>query len=818
MSFKRVSGWLLAGTIGLLSSTPSLAVDSTPGPRITSLTVTGPQKRLRFAPSPGTEQYKVFRTDDLAAPFVEDTSGTFAGFDWTSPLLTPMGFYRLQAIPMTPETVTAANILNRVTYGPTPDEITRVLSIGVDAYLNEQLAPESIPDDLDAPDPGGAPTWTRVVQTGTATSSTLYIYLSASGEVFLDDLKLVAGTNPDAGLNVLRNGDFETALSPAWTVSTNMFGSDITTTTKNSGNSSLRIVALSGGSSQSSSIYQVISPSLTSGATYTLSYYYLPATNSAALTIRLSNSGIVSQPDSNLSGISRRLKMKRATVDDLRAWYVMRAVRSKRQLLEVLTQFFENHFVTQYNKSSDYLDTYYDDSTIRRAYATDFEYRELTQWRNALLRPDCTFYDLLKISAESPTMIIYLDTVNSRGDGSNIANENYARELYELFTFGVDNGYDQTDIVETSKTWTGWRVDYVDNARVNDPFAPRSAIVAPGVTNNFNQISNLVGTWSFVFQSARHKTTAKSIFAGKTVPARFGAPWAGRPYALTLPSRTSTNGIQDGYSVLTHASNQPFTQEYLSVKLCRLFIHDDFAHGYDFTDPDLSAEGKLVKDCMLAWENSSPKGQIRPVLRVIFNSELFRTYAGVRHKVKTPLEFVVSAIRALRSEEGGAPTAETDGFSVPTALSRMGNMSLFNRDDPDGFPEYGPSWISAGTLAERLRWVQAFLIANGQSGRTDAGNTTSDPVSLLRRKVPQASWQDAGAVADFFLSILFLGEGRGNLAEYRTLAVNFLNTADNGTTASAFSALSTTGSPSPYDTRVRGMVGMLMTLPLFQEQ
>src|SRR5207249_9767380 len=57
---------------------------------------------------------------------------------------------------------------------------------------------------------------------------------------------------------------------------------------------------------------------------------------------------------------------------------------------------------------------------------------------------------------------LYLDTVNSKGNGSNIANENYARELLELFTYGVDNGYDQNDITVMSRTWTGWSVNIVD--------------------------------------------------------------------------------------------------------------------------------------------------------------------------------------------------------------------------------------------------------------------------------------------------------------------------------------------------------------------
>ena len=79
----------------------------------------------------------------------------------------------------------------------------------------------------------------------------------------------------------------------------------------------------------------------------------------------------------------------------------LHAVQSKKQLLEVMLQFLENHFVTQHSKSEDYFDRYYDGDADDQV-ATDLEYRELNRWRRALLNPPCTFHDLLKISAESP--------------------------------------------------------------------------------------------------------------------------------------------------------------------------------------------------------------------------------------------------------------------------------------------------------------------------------------------------------------------------------------------------------------------------------
>jgi uncharacterized protein (DUF1800 family) len=740
------------------------------------------------------------------------------------------GFYRLEVTPMdtsgspvSTNSLLTSTVLNRLAYGATPDELERVRAMGADDYIQEQLAPESINENLsiDVVNTNGG--WQYVTATGNGSSSTLYVYLTRAGEGYIDDIKLVAGAVPEVGANLIRNGGFEVPLTTAdWTISSNHFGSDLTTDQKHSGNASLHLVASSAGTTRDSAIWQTISPALSASQTYSLSYWFLPGSNSVSgdVTVRLSGSGIVGTPGT----LATRLVQGRASIDDLRAWHVLHGVQSRRQLLEVLDQFLENHFVTQYSKSSDYFDTYYD-GAIRGLLATQLEFKENQRWRQALLNPQGTFYDLLRISAESPAMIIYLDTVNSRGDGGRIANENYARELLELFTFGVDNGYDQNDITVMSRAWTGWSVNILDYTNEFNPFALRTTSVLPGVTTNFNAVSNLAGVWSFQYKQANHNTSSKTIFPGKTVPARFGPPYAGRSYQLTLPPtlplRTGTNGIADGYDVIRHLANQPFTQEYISVKLCRLFIHDDFEHGvYDYTDPNLSPEGQLIKQCMAAWENGIPsKGQIRDVLRVIFNSDLFRNHSGSMQKVKTPLEYIISAVRALRTANtNGTYTADLDSASagIGAPLNRMGTMLLFDRAEPNGYPEAGPPWISAGTLAERLRYIQSLLYAPGTGRPTDAGSSIVNPVALLKLKLPSSSWNNAGAVADYLLEILFPGEGQANLALYRTAAINFLNTADDGATSSPFSNLSNT--TTTYDTRVRGMVSMLMTSPRFQEQ
>jgi hypothetical protein len=138
------------------------------------------------------------------------------------------------------------------------------------------------------------PQWVEATATGIASSSLLYIYLQSAGDVYVDDIKLVAGSVPDTGVNTLSDGDFESGFpGSVWQVSPNLIGSALSTTVKHSGNASLHVVSTAAGTTQSSAIYQNISPTLTAGATYTLSYWYLQSSNGGPLTVRLSGSGIV---------------------------------------------------------------------------------------------------------------------------------------------------------------------------------------------------------------------------------------------------------------------------------------------------------------------------------------------------------------------------------------------------------------------------------------------------------------------------------------------------------------------------------------------
>jgi hypothetical protein len=149
--------------------------------------------------------------------------------------------------------------------------------------------------------------WVYVTATGVAANSLLYLYLTAAGDGYIDDLKLVAGSVPEVGPNLMPNGDFESALTGPWTVSANHSASAIVTDVKHGGASSLHMVASVGGTTQASAIWQTIAPALTVGNTYTLSYWFKPGSVPSPIIVRFSGDWIRTQPAFCGDGVTARI-------------------------------------------------------------------------------------------------------------------------------------------------------------------------------------------------------------------------------------------------------------------------------------------------------------------------------------------------------------------------------------------------------------------------------------------------------------------------------------------------------------------------------
>src|SRR5207249_4690306 len=213
---------LLAAVSIPVSLCNSVRADDPPRPAITNVHAAGQQLNLQFTFYPSAQIYTILSAPDLNSPFLPDpnflltaryvtnyftnvVSGTNvlktniqAFYEWRSTdNATPNGFYRLEVTPMdasgsplSTNSLLTGTVLNRLAYGPTPDELERVRAMGADNYVQEQLAPESINENLsiDVVNTNGG--WQYVTATGNGSSSTLYIYLTRAGEGYIDDIKL----------------------------------------------------------------------------------------------------------------------------------------------------------------------------------------------------------------------------------------------------------------------------------------------------------------------------------------------------------------------------------------------------------------------------------------------------------------------------------------------------------------------------------------------------------------------------------------------------------------------------------------------------
>jgi uncharacterized protein (DUF1800 family) len=327
---------------------------------------------------------------------------------------------------------------------------------------------------------------------------------------------------------------------------------------------------------------------------------------------------------------------------------LLRAANSKRQFEEVLVDFWFNHFNVSAEKG-------------RVRWMVNAYEREA-------IRPHVygRFRDLLGATAKHPAMLWYLDGWLSVREGFSLKlgakkklaapvmeedddgddppeplgtgralglNENYARELLELHTVGVNAGYTQDDVREAAKALTGWSLEV-------RPRQPR-----------FGQ---------FVFRPQAHDDGARRVFG------------------LELPSGL---GQQHGEQLLDFLARHPATARHLALKLCQRLVSD--------TPPQALVE-------RVAAVFLSTDGDLPSTYRAIVESPEFWSPEAMASKTRTPLEFVVGAVRAVGTlDEAQRPLA--------TALEQMG-QPLYRCAPPTGYREDTAAWVSAGGLVARINF------------------------------------------------------------------------------------------------------------------
>ena len=343
---------------------------------------------------------------------------------------------------------------------------------------------------------------------------------------------------------------------------------------------------------------------------------------------------------------------------ELRGQKLVRAVYSENQLVEVLTSFWFNHFnVTTRNRGA--------------------RSRVLTYERDAI-RPNVLgrFRTLLEATAKHPAMLYYLDNVQSRMAppdrnrsvrrgmdgmaGGMMAstpprpprkfglNENYARELMELHTLGVDGGYTQRDVTEVSRVLTGWGVM---------PYGERRARIEQRIARGNR---NLVRDGEFLFRKRWHDTGSKVVM-GREFPAG--------------------GGVEEGERVLDMLSEHPSTARFISTKLARRFVSDHPPRA-------------LVQ--RMAGTFVRTRGDLSAVVATLAQSREFWAEAAKRGKLKSPFELMAGALRALDANVRNPQP-------MMRWLDRMGEP-LYGYTPPTGYPDYAASWMSSGALVARMNF------------------------------------------------------------------------------------------------------------------
>ncbi len=440
-----------------------------------------------------------------------------------------------------------------------------------------------------------------------------------------------------------------------------------------------------------------------------------------------------------------------------------RDIYSNRQLEAVMTDFWLNHFnvYVRKNQNEPFLIPTYERETIRPHALGNFE-------------------DLLRATAMSPAMLEYLDNARSIGPDSYQAerakqraerfgaatkakadlglNENYGREVMELHTLGVNGGYTQGDVTNVAKVLTGW------------------TIAKPGENGSEG--------FTFLFDEAKHEPGSKQV----------------------LGQAIKEDSYKEGLKVIHMLATSPATAHFISQKLAVRFVSDD--------------PPKALVDRMAAAFLSS-NGNIKVVLATMWNSPEFWSPEVYRAKVKTPEEFVVSAVRA-----SGANV--TNPAALVQALNKLG-MPLYGMQTPQGYSWKQDDWVSTGALVSRLNF--ALVLSGDRVPGTQIAWNSVEGSSTAAFRPAAFSTEDAGAAKERRLEFALFGEpvsdrtrsavmSQANDASVTEQAETQFDLRGGGKGQAIYrrQAAAAGGNAAPDDPQAAVMAGLLLGSPEFQRR
>ena len=338
-----------------------------------------------------------------------------------------------------------------------------------------------------------------------------------------------------------------------------------------------------------------------------------------------------------------------SVITDARQRWLFRMVHGNRPLQEKMTLFWHNHFATGYNKIAG---TFGGAEGARYLAAKASEDPAQVRGQIEMLRDNAlaNFKDILLGIAKDTAMLVWLD---GRTNTKTNPQENFGREIMELFTVGVGN-YTEADVYAAARVFSGWN------------------LTRPGVSADGSQ------RYEFSYVANSHETAAKT-FSFAVYP----------DGGKTIPARTAAAGMQDGIDLINGLAAHPNTANYLATKLYRFFVTEFGAVNVTFVS--------RVSNVYL-----QSGGDMKAVIREVLLSPEFWDQSAYFSRYAWPVEFVVRALKDVG----------WNGFSVASALTPMANMGqiLFEPPDVSGW-RLGESWFSTSTMLARMNFAST-LAAN----------------------------------------------------------------------------------------------------------
>jgi uncharacterized protein (DUF1800 family) len=438
---------------------------------------------------------------------------------------------------------------------------------------------------------------------------------------------------------------------------------------------------------------------------------------------------------------------EQTTAQELFAQRLTRDIYANAQLQEVMTDFWLNHFNVYLRKNEQM--PYY-----------------LVSYERDVIRPRALgkFEDLLEAVAHSPAMMLYLDNAESMGPDSPAAerakiaaarrpdakkkadaglNENYARELMELHTLGVNGGYTQADVTQVARVLTGWTVDKPQYGG------------------------------DFIYAPQRHEPGTKTVMGNKI----------------------KENGEMEGQELLHMLAMRPATAQFISRKLAIRFVSDD---------PPQALVDRMAKAYLASG------GDIPTVLKALFHSPELWAANDYRAKVKTPLEFVVSAVRASN--------ANVENFQPLVNQLRQMGMPLYGCMPPTGYKWDEADWVSTGALVDRMNFALS-LAANRLPGITVVWAPELD-MSTLDSDAPAQQVIPTSESEETRLEPMLIPCGVSDATRTAALEQFKVQSAQNATAATPVVARRPNRAPAAdqYEREDQLLAGLLMGSPEFQRR